>query len=117
MEVIKIKNEALPGTLVTYKGTVIDVDGKGAGSTENGKTIRDVRRRNRNKIMLKFEGLTLDEFSEIMEMIDAPTFEVTFFRGKYITITAYAGDKNWEGTKVTSPTESRWKLEFNIIEL
>lgn len=116
MEVIKIKNKALPGTLVTYKGVMIDVDGKGAGTTETGKTIRDVVRRNKNKLMLKFDGLTLDEFSELMDMIDAPEIEVTFFRGKYITIKAHVGDRNWEGTKVTSETESRWRLEFNIIE-
>ncbi len=116
MNVIKINGTVLPGTITTYKGTIIDVDGKGAGTTETGKTIRDVLRRNRDKIMLKLDGLTLEEFTEVMDMINAPSVEVTFFRGTYITITAYVGDRNWEGYKVTSETESRWRLEFSLIE-
>lgn len=116
MSVIKINGMALPGNITTYKGTIIDVDGSGAGTTETGVTIRDVRRRNKNKIMLKLDGLTLKEFADIMSAIDAPSFSVTFFCGSYKTITCYAGDKNWEGYKVVSENASRWRLEVNLIE-
>lgn len=34
-----------------------------------------------------------------MEALDSASFEVTFFCGSYRTITAYAGDKNWEMIK------------------
>ena len=116
MNVIKINGISLPGNIVTYKGTMIDVDGSGAGTTETGVTIRDVRRRNKNKIMLKLDGLTLKEFADIMSAINSPSFTVTFFCGSYKTITFYAGDKNWEGYKVVSENESRWRLEVNLIE-
>lgn len=117
MDVIFINGKALPGKLVSYKGTLIDVDGKEAGTTEDGYTIRDVRRRNKGKMMLKFDGLTRENFSEIMAAIDAPSFQVKYFCGYYRTITAYAGDKNWEMIKSSSKGETRWRLDFNIIEL
>lgn len=116
MDVIKINSKALPGVLVSYKGTLIDVDGSGAGTTEDGYTIRDVRRRNKCKLMLKFDNLTLAEFSEIMNAIDAPSFNVTYFCGTYRTITVYAGDRNWEAVKVQSTKDSRWRLDVNLIE-
>ena len=117
MDLIRINGKAFPGTLVGYKGKLIDVNGDGAGETENGVTILDVRRRNKGKVMLKFDSLTLEEFSEIMEMINASTFEVRYFCGFYIDITAYAGDKDWELIHASSRSDSRWKLEFSIIEI
>lgn len=117
MNMIFINGEPLPGKLVGYKGTLIDVDGKEAGTTEDGYTIRDVRRRNKGKIFLKFDGLTREQFSAIMAAIDESSFTVKYFCGFYRTITAYAGDKNWELIKSSAKGETRWRLDFNIIEL
>lgn len=116
MVIIKVNDKELPGTIVSYKGTLIDVDGDGTGTSEEGTTIRDIRRRNKSKLMLKFDGLTCKEFTEIMTAIDAAEFQVTYFCGNYRKITAYAGDKNWEAIKVQSSSESRWKLDVNLIE-
>lgn len=116
MDIIKINGKALPGTIVSYKGLMIDVDGDGAGTTEDGITIRDVRRRNKSKLTLKLDGLTKDEFTAIMAAIDAPKFEVTFFYGRYRTMTAYAGDKDWELIKAKDTNDNRWKLNFSLIE-
>lgn len=117
MNMIFINGKALPKKMADYNGLLIDVDGKEAGETEDGHTIRDVRRRNKGKIFLKFDGLTLDEFTEIMTTIDAPSFQIKYFCGKYRTITAYAGDKKWALIKSSSQNETRWRLDFNIIEL
>ncbi len=116
MEIIKINGKVLPGTIATYKGTIIDVDGDGAGTTESGVTIRDIRRRNKNKIMLKLDRLTLKQFTEVMTAINAPRFEVEFFLGSWHKIIAYAGDKSWEGIKVQSEEDNRWRLDVNLIE-
>lgn len=116
MDLIKINGKAFPGTVTGYKGTMIDVDGDGTGTTESGYTIRDVRRRNKSKIMLKLENLTQSEFTEVMTAIDAVKFEVTYFCGYYRTVTVYAGDKNWELIKAKDTKDSRWKLDVNLIE-
>ena len=116
MDVIKINGKALPGAVVSYKGTMIDVDGDGTGTTESGVTVRDIRRRDKSKIMLKLDGLTLDEFTEIMSALKADRFTVTYFCGYYRTMTAYAGDKNWELIKANNEKDNRWKLDVNLIE-
>lgn len=116
MDILKLNDKVVPGIIVSYKGQMIDVDGEGTGMTEDGYTIRDVRRRNKCKIMIKFDGLTLEEFSAIMEALDSTSFEVTLFCGSYRTITAYAGDKNWEMIKSHNEEVSLWKLDVNIIE-
>lgn len=116
MDIIKINGQPFSGAVTSYKGTMIDVDGDGAGTSEDGYTIRDVRRRNKSKIMLKLDGLTLSEFTAVMNAINAVQFEVMFFCGNYRTITAYAGDKNWELIKATNENDNRWRLEVSIIE-
>lgn len=116
LDVLKINGIVVPGKIVSYKGQMIDVDGDGAGTTEDGYTIRDVRRRNKSKIMVKFDGLPLEDFSAIMEALNSTSFEVTFFCGSYRTITAYAGDKNWEMIHGYNEEVSLWKLDVNIIE-
>ena len=63
---IKVGEELVPLTHITsYKVQEIDVDGDGAGTTEDGTTIRDVRRRNKSKITLKLEGLSLEEYKKV----------------------------------------------------
>lgn len=116
MDLIKINGREFPGTITSYKGTMIDVDGDGTGTTESGYTIRDVRRRNKSKIMLKLENLTRSEFTEVMTALDAAKLEVTYFCGYNRTITAYAGDKNWELIKAKDEKDSRWKVDVNLIE-
>lgn len=62
MELLKIKNGekqiALPGRITSYKAQLIDVDDV-AGTSEDGFTIRDVRRRNKRRLTVKFDGLRL----------------------------------------------------------
>lgn len=104
------------GNIASYKGQLIDIDGSGAGTSENGHTIRDVRRRNKAKLMIKFDGLTKDEFSGIMEAIDTDVFELTYYCGPVRTITVHAGDRNYELIKALNSEDSRWRLEVNFIE-
>lgn len=116
MEVLKINGKAYPGKITSYKGTRIDVDGDGAGTTESGYTVRDVRRRNKAKLMVKFENLSREEFSNLMAAVEADEIEVEYFCGKYQTITAYAGDRNWELVHASEGSGSLWKLETSFIE-
>lgn len=116
MDIIKINGKVIPGTISGYKGTMIDVDGDGTGTTENGVTIRDIRRRGKSKITLKLDGLTQEVFTEIMTALNSDRIEVEFFCGYYRTMTAYAGDKNWELIKAANENDSRWRLEVNLIE-
>lgn len=114
---IKVGEELVPLTHITsYKVQEIDVDGDGAGTTEDGTTIRDVRRRNKSKITLKLEGLSLEEYKKVKTAIDAVQFEVTFFAGTWRTVTAYAGDKNSELAKAKDEQVNLWRLDFSIIE-
>ncbi len=103
--------------IATYKGQFIDVNGDGAGTTEDGYTILDVRRRNRVKIMVKFDGLTQKEYTDLMAAINQPEFQLTYFDGTFKTITVYAGDRNFELIKANNETDSRWRLDVNFIEL
>lgn len=102
--------------IASYKGQIIDVDGDGTGTTEDGYTVRDIRRRNKVKLMVKFEGLHLDEYTALMAAIDQPEFQLTYFEGTFKTITAYAGDKNFELIKARNGSDNRWKLDVNFIE-
>lgn len=104
------------GNITSYRGQLIDIDGSGAGTSENGYTIRDVRRRNKAKLMVKFDGLTQNEFTAIMAAINSDKFELTYFCGTFCTITAHAGDRNFELIKARSSEDSRWRLEVNFIE-
>ncbi len=104
------------GNIESYRGQLIDIDGSGAGTSENGYTIRDVRRRNKAKLMVKFNGLTKDEFAAIMEAIDSDRFELTYFCGTFRTITVHAGDRNYELIKARSDEDSRWRLDVDFIE-
>lgn len=115
MDIVKINGKVFPGTIAGYKGTMIDVDGDGTGTTENGVTIRDILRRDKSKISLKLDGLTQEVFSEIMTMLRSDSIEVEFFCGYYNTMTAHAGDKNWE-LIAANENDSRWRLEVNLIE-
>ncbi|MDE6728027.1 MAG: hypothetical protein K2J80_08835 [Oscillospiraceae bacterium] len=116
MDIIKINGKAFSGAIVSYKGKMIDVDGDGTGETENGVTIRDIRRRGKSKIMLKLDKLTQEEFSAIMTALKLDRIEVEFFCGYYQTMTAYSGDKNWELIKAKDEKDSRWRLEVSLIE-
>lgn len=104
------------GNITSYKGQLIDIDGKGAGTSENGYTLRDIRRRNKAKLTVKFEGLTQEEFSHLMSAIDSDRFELTYFCGTYKTITVHPGDRNFELIKAPSPSDSRWRLDVSFIE-
>ncbi len=104
------------GNITTYKGQIIDVDGDGTGTTEDGYTVRDIRRRNKVKIMVKFDGLTHKEYTDLMAAIDQPEFQLTYFEGTFKTITAYAGDKNFELIKAHNEKDNRWRLDVNFIE-
>lgn len=121
MVLLKIKNGDTQtpigeGNITSYRGQLIDIDGSGAGTSENGYTIRDVRRRNKAKLMVKFEGLTMNEFAAIMAAINSDKFELTYFCGTYVTITAHAGDRNFELVKARNEEDSRWRLDVNFIE-
>lgn len=114
---IKIGDELKPlYHISTYKGQLIDIDGDGAGTSEDGVTIRDIRRRNKCKLTVKFEGLSQTEFSELMEAIDSESFELTYFRGTFKTITAHAGDRNFELVKAAGDQVSLWSLDVSFIE-
>lgn len=104
------------GNIASYKGQIIDVDGDGSGTTEDGYTVRDIRRRNKVKLMVKFDGLTLKEYTDLMAAIDQPEFQLTYFEGTFKTITAYAGDKNFELIKAPNEKDNRWRLDVNFIE-
>lgn len=104
------------GNIGSYKGQLIDIDGDGAGTTEDGYTIRDIRRRGKAKLMLKFEGLTTVEFKTLMNAISRDEFQLTYFCGEFKTITAHAGDKNFELIKATKESDSRWNLTVDFIE-
>lgn len=116
MDIIKINGQAFSVKITKYKGTMIDVDGDGTGTTENGFTIRDIRRQGKSKIMITLEGLTKEEFTAIMTALKSARFEVEFFCGYYQTMTAYAGDKNWELIKAQNESDNRWRLETSLIE-
>lgn len=121
MALLTVKNgdDQIPigeGKVASYRGQLIDIDGSGAGTSENGYTIRDVRRRNKAKLMVKFDGLTKEQFAEIMEAIDSDRFELTYFCGTFRTITVHAGDRNFELIKAPNEDDNRWRLEVNFIE-
>ncbi len=114
---IKVGDELKPLHHITsYKGQLIDIDGDGAGTSEDGVTIRDIRRRNKGKLTVKFEGLSQTEFTEIMTAIDSECFELTYFCGMYKTITAHAGDRNYELIKAAGTQTSLWTLDVSFIE-
>ena len=102
--------------ITSYKGQLIDIDGDGAGTSEDGYTIRDVRRRNKGKITVKFDGLTTAEFTDIMTAIDAETIELTYFCGVFKTMNAHPGDRNFELIKAKDETDGRWSLDVSFIE-
>lgn len=77
------------GNIAQYKGQLIDIDGDGAGTTEDGTTIRDIRRRGKAKLMVRFENLTTPEFTELMKAISRDEFPLTYFIGEYKTIKAF----------------------------
>ena len=104
------------GNITSYKGLVIDIDGDGAGTSEDGYTIRDVRRRNKHKIMVKFEGLTRKKYTALRKAIDSEAFDLKFLDGEFKTITVYAGDRNFELIKAIKEEDSRWNLTVDFIE-
>ena len=104
------------GNIASYKVKLIDADGDGAGTTEDGYTIRDVRRRNKAKPMLKFDGLTTEKFTSLMKAIDSDRFELIYFCGEFKTITVHAGDRDFELIKANGENDARWRLDVNFIE-
>ncbi|MBQ8171765.1 MAG: hypothetical protein IJZ95_07255 [Oscillospiraceae bacterium] len=102
--------------IVSYKVLLIDVDGEGAGTTEDGTTVRDIRRRNKAKITVRLDGMTLEEFTAVMSAINSDSFECTYFHGEFSTIIAHAGDRNIELIKAANDKDSRWRLDLSIIE-
>jgi len=115
-----LKNENLTGDLFRMFFHIDDNTTLPAEYVESLKkeyTILDVRRRNRVKLMVKFDGLTLKEYTDLMAAIDQPEFRLTYFDGTFKTITVYAGDRNFELIKANNETDSRWRLDVNFIEL
>lgn len=104
------------GNITQYKGTLIDIDGEGAGTTEDGYTIRDVRRRGKAKLTVRFEGLTTPEFTALIKAISRDEFPLTYFIGEYKTITVHAGDRNFELVKAKNEAVGLWRLDVNFIE-
>lgn len=111
-ELISVGHKHITG----YKVKLIDLDGDGAGTSEDGYTIRDIRRRNKAKLTVRFDGLTRDEFSAVMSAISPTEFELTFYDGDYRTITAHTGDRDYELIKAASEQDSRWRLDVSFIE-
>lgn len=104
------------GNIVSYKGQIFDVNGDGAGISEDGYTIRDIRRRDKSKLTLRFDNLTTEEFTRLMRAISRNKFQLTYFCGEYKTITAHTGDRNFELIKAKSEDDGRWRLDVNFIE-
>lgn len=102
--------------IVQYKGQLIDLDGDGAGTSEDGHTIRDVRRRNKGKLTVKFDGLTLEEFNSIMTAIDSEDFDIIYFCGGFREVNVHAGDRNFELKKAKNEADNRWSLDVSFIE-
>ncbi len=114
---IKVGEELKPLTKITsYKVKLIDLDGDGAGTSEDGYTVRDVIRRNKAKITVRFEGLSQEQFGEIMSYIDRESFEIIYFAGSYKTMTAHTGDRDFELIAAASDTVSLWRLDVSFIE-
>ena len=112
---IKVGEELKPITRITqYKVQLIDLDGDGAGTSEDGYTIRDVRRRNKAKITVKLDNFT--EFTNFMSYIDFETFELTYFAGTFKTITAHCGDRDIELVKAPRETKNLWNISLSFIE-
>lgn len=104
------------GNIGSYKGQLIDIDGDGAGTTEDGHTIRDIRRRGKAKLMLRFDNLTTEKFTALMQAISRDKFRLTYFCGEFKTISAHAGDRNFELIKASGENVGLWRLEVNFIE-
>lgn len=104
------------GNISQYKGQLIDIDGDGAGTTEDGYTIRDIRRRGKAKLTVRFENLTTPEFTALMKAISNDEFKLTCFIGEYKTITVHSGDKNFELVKAKNEAVGLWRLDVNFIE-
>lgn len=104
------------GNITSYKGQVVDIDGDGAGTSEDGYTIRDVRRRNKHRIMVRFEGLTRQKYTALRKAIDSEEFQLKFLDGEFKTITVYAGDRDFELIKAIKEEDSRWNLTVDFIE-
>lgn len=114
---IKVGEEFMPIAHITqYKVQMIDLDGDGAGTSEDGYTIRDVRRRNKAKITVKLEKLNFTEFTNFMSYIDFETFEITYFAGAFKTITAHCGDRDIELLKAIREDENLWNISLSFIE-
>ncbi|MDE7362828.1 MAG: hypothetical protein K2N38_12945, partial [Oscillospiraceae bacterium] len=94
----------------------IDIDGDGAGTTEDGYTIRDIRRRGKAKLTVRFENLTTPKFTALMKAISNDEFKLTCFIGEYKTITVHSGDKNFELVKAKNEAVGLWRLDVNFIE-
>ncbi len=113
------EGEAIPigcGNIVSYKGRIFDVNGDGEGISEDGYTIRDVRRRDKSRLSVRFDNLTTAEFKTLINAISHNKFQLMFFCGEYKTITAHTGDRNFELIKAVDETEGRWRLDVNFIE-
>lgn len=104
------------GNIASYKVQLIDIDGDGAGTTEDGYTIRDIRRRGKAKLMLKFDNLTTEKFMALMKAISQDSYQLMYFDGEFKTITAHTGDRNFELIKAVDETKGRWRLDVNFIE-
>lgn len=114
---IKAGEEFKPIRRITqYKVQLIDLDGDGAGTSEDGYTIRDVRRRNKAKITVKLENLNFTEFTNFMSYIDNESFELTYFAGTFKTITAHCGDRDIELVKAPRENENLWNVSLSFIE-
>lgn len=104
------------GNITSYKGRIFDVDGDGEGITEDGYTIRDIRRRGKSRLTLRFDNLTTAKFTQLMNAISRDKFRLTYFCGVYKTITAHAGDRDFSLIKAIGETEGRWRLDVDFIE-
>ncbi|MBD5128437.1 MAG: hypothetical protein HDT43_00705 [Ruminococcaceae bacterium] len=105
-----------------FNVTLTRTEGKGAGTAENGDRILDYLSDYKAVISVKFAELSLNEYSVLMGVLTAyDKFQLTYWRGRYITVWVTAGDLECEllksETKPNTEKYNRWNVSVTFTQI
>ena len=99
-----------------YNVAMTNVVGSGAGTTEDGHSIIDIRRV-KALISVTFAQLDLSEFEKTTGELGGETVKIKYFCGKYKTSEFQITKREFTLVKAKNETQNYWNASFELEEV
>lgn len=98
-----------------------NVQGNGTGMAESGDEILDIRAKGKITIEVRFENLTLEQYTQYKAALNVDTIQLTFWDGIYSTrlfkIDSVDGELQKSAQRKNTETNNLWNVSASFTQV